>query len=111
MSPWRCLTPLMRGTWLQFDYHVLKPAALQEMWGRAEVCKLACIRITWRSCAIQISGSRVSDSGDLDLGLRICFSCKTAGDTDAANPRKTLVEGKKPELKNEKGLDLYPWRT
>ena len=60
---------------------------------------------------LQISGSRVSDSGGLDLGLRICFSCKIAGDTDAISPWKTLVGSKRPELKKEATeLGLQPWR-
>ena len=77
------------------------------MGGKAGILKLASTRITWRSYKIQISGSGVSDS----IGLRICFPCKIAGDTNAAHPGKTLAEGKRPELKREKGLDLYSWRT
>jgi len=37
------------------------------MEGKAGILKLACIRITWRSYKIQISGSGVSDSVDAFL--------------------------------------------
>lgn len=74
------------------------------------VLELVCIRITWRSCIIQISGPRITVAEG--LGPRSCFSYKTAHDASTIGLGETRVEGKGLDLTKRARLDgnnCCPW--